>query len=78
VALLGAKTQLLRKLIAFVRCGLGHLDAEAEQSGRFDSKQLRFQSAKSACPCNFKRCLGNVEGSLGIPGRERAPVDAVR
>ena len=62
MALLGSKIELLRKLIAFVRCGFGRLGVEAEQRGRFDSKQLRFQSAKSACPCNFERCLGNVEG----------------
>ena len=71
VALLGAKIQLLRELIAFVRRGLGRGGVEAEQRGRFDSEQLRFQSAKSLCPCNSKRGLSDVQGSLGILGRER-------
>ena len=47
-----------------------------------NSKQLRFYGAMSACPRNPKRGLGDVEGSLGIPGRSvsprRAPVDEVR
>src|ERR1700722_11557304 len=71
VALFGAKSQLLRKLIAFVCCDLGRIDVEDEQRGRFDSKQFRFQSAKSACPRDAERCLGDVEGSSGVQGRER-------
>ena len=71
VALLGAKIQLMRKLIAFLRYGLGRVGIEAEQRGRFDAKQLRFQSAKSACPCDAKRCLGDIEGSRGVLARDR-------
>ena len=79
---LGPRSELLRELIAFVRRGLGRGGVEAEQRGRFDSEQLRFQSAKSLCPCNSKRGLSDVQGSLGIPGASvsprRAPVDEVR
>jgi hypothetical protein len=50
VALLGAKIQLLRKLIAFVRCGLGRVGVEAEQRGCFVSKQLCFDRAMPARP----------------------------
>ena len=71
MGLLRAETQFLRKLIAFVRCGLGRLGVEAEERGPFDLEQFRFQSAMSGCPCNAERGLGDVEGSLRISGPER-------
>src|SRR5262249_3822447 len=32
---------------------------------------LRFQGAKSACPCKTEPCVGDVEGSARVQGPER-------
>jgi hypothetical protein len=71
LGLLGAKAQVFGKLKAFSRGDLGRLGVEAEQRGRFDSRQLCFDRAMSACPCNSQRGLSDVEGSLGTPERQR-------
>ena len=71
VALLRAKTQKLRQLIAFARRRLGRLGVEAEQRGCFDSKQLRLQSAMATHPRRAKRGLDDVESPPRLPGRER-------
>ena len=60
MGLLGVETQLLRKLIALAGYYFGRLGVVAEQRGRLYSQQLRFQSAKSACLRNAKRCLGDL------------------
>ncbi len=71
VASLRAEAQRFSELKTFSRDAFGRFAIDVYEGGCFDSEQFRFYGAMSACPCNSKRGLGNVEGSLGIPGRER-------
>src|SRR5690349_3521204 len=71
VPLLGFEIQSLRKLIARARRVCGRLAVEADHRRPLDSMELRFNGAKSARLRNLERSLGDIEGSLRLPGSER-------
>jgi hypothetical protein len=78
VTLLRAKTQPLRKLMAFLCGGFGRFAIDVDEGCRSDAQQFRFNSAMSARPCNAKRALGDIEGSFGVPRRERLAEQCAR